>query len=326
MLKRIIKKILSKDWVVNYYWQRIPNGVYVFNYHRIGNRNSSLYDRSNFSCSEKALDAQITELKQHFEILNIEELDKLISTEKPFDKRYALITFDDGYIDNYTLAFPILKKHNVSAVFYLTTDYIETKHIAWWDEVAYLIRSAKGQRYTIPGDSKEFFFSPDNIESVIKDFMYYVKRIHTPTITTIIEHLRASFPEHYETLRNNNESLFLNWQQAKEMAKQGMELGSHTQSHTILSQLDDASQKKEIDGSKQIIENMTGVAVHSIAYPVGRRHCYTDQSTEIAMQSRYKFGFNNEPGINRTIENRYDINRICIDSCDIKHLKMNCIF
>ena len=51
-----------------------------------------------------------------------------------------LITFDDGYRDNYTLAFPILRKHGVQAVFFLPTAFIGTGKLPWWDVIAYIIK------------------------------------------------------------------------------------------------------------------------------------------------------------------------------------------
>jgi len=49
-------------------------------------------------------------------------------------ERIVIITFDDGYEDNYNLAFPILKKYGYVATIFLVSDYVNTDHIFYWDK------------------------------------------------------------------------------------------------------------------------------------------------------------------------------------------------
>ena len=119
-------------------WKSIPNGVYCFNYHRIGDPNETQFDPNVFSCTEAIFKQHLLFLKENFEIISIEELHSLYKREY-VDKKYAVITFDDGYLDNYQLAFPILKKYQVPACLFIATDFIDQKCIPWWDETAWYI-------------------------------------------------------------------------------------------------------------------------------------------------------------------------------------------
>ena len=98
-------------------WPILPNGIYCFNYHRIGNEENSQFDPNVFSCTAERFEQHIKFYHAEFTVISIENLIDLIENNSPLDKKYALITFDDGYIDNYSVAFPILKKHNITAAF-----------------------------------------------------------------------------------------------------------------------------------------------------------------------------------------------------------------
>ncbi len=60
-----------------------------------------------------------------------------------------LITFDDGYLDNYEVAFPILRSHGVQGVFFLVTDIIGSCNVPWWDHIAYVMNTARQRRFSL---------------------------------------------------------------------------------------------------------------------------------------------------------------------------------
>lgn len=67
-------------------------------------------------------DQHIAYLKASYQVVGLRELIERAPNGK--GKPLALVTFDDGYLDNYQNAFPILKKHGVSATFFVSTDHI----------------------------------------------------------------------------------------------------------------------------------------------------------------------------------------------------------
>ena len=237
-----------------------------------------------------------------------------------------MITFDDGYYDNYSVAFPVLKKHKVPGIFFLATELVGSPIIPWWDEIAYLLRNSCGNSYQLPSSSNLYHLDEKNIDDTIRRIIFEAKRLKNIAITQVVEHIRKSFPDAYNSLGNGKESLFMDWSDAIDMANNGMEIGSHTNSHQILSQLSDAEQKQEIATSKQIIEERLSREVVSIAYPVGRYHCFNEVTCNESELAGYKIAFNNEPGNNRKISNKYSINRICVDTNDINKMKYSTRF
>jgi peptidoglycan/xylan/chitin deacetylase (PgdA/CDA1 family) len=61
----------------------------------------------------------------------------------------VLITFDDGYLDNYEIAFPILRSHVVQGVFFLATSMVGSCQVPWWDHIAYLMKTARRRRFSL---------------------------------------------------------------------------------------------------------------------------------------------------------------------------------
>ncbi|MFT6907291.1 MAG: peptidoglycan/xylan/chitin deacetylase (PgdA/CDA1 family) [Oleiphilaceae bacterium] len=324
LLRQVIKKLLMSPKIVNLFWKNLPNGVYVYTYHRIGDKYATDYDRAVFSCTTEALEQQIIAINKNFKIITSEQLRKIVDTNERINDRYALITFDDGYLDNYNQAFPVLKKHKVPGIFYLPTDFIDSEIVPWWDEIAYLLRNSCNESYQLPEQPDIYFLDKNNIDAVIRKIISQAKLIKNISILEVLEDIRKNFPQalnKFNKLGNEEKTLFMNWMQAREMSDNGMEIGSHTMSHQILSQLSDKEQELEITQSKHIIEEKIGRKVLSIAYPVGLYNCYTEKSCTISKQADYIIGFNKEAGKNKTIANPYDIHRLSVDTDDLNLMK-----
>src|SRR5262245_45583277 len=108
------------------------SGVLGLNYHRIGEAGRSVYDRGLWSATADDFDAQVGWLKSHFDIIRPDDLPAALAARRG---RHVLITFDDGYRDNYADAFPVLKRHGVPATFFITTGFIDDARLSWWDEI-----------------------------------------------------------------------------------------------------------------------------------------------------------------------------------------------
>ncbi|OYW11516.1 MAG: polysaccharide deacetylase, partial [Planctomycetales bacterium 12-60-4] len=97
-------------------------GLLVLNYHRIGDGRHSPLDRNLWSATTEEFEQQVRAISRNFDVVGIDDLDSLVRHPRG---RYVLITFDDGYLDNYTEAFPILKSYNAKGVFFVTTGFLD---------------------------------------------------------------------------------------------------------------------------------------------------------------------------------------------------------
>ncbi|WOH36642.1 polysaccharide deacetylase family protein [Thalassotalea fonticola] len=317
------QRILQLSVVEKLCWHFKPHGLYVFNYHRIGDENDTAFDPHLFSCTQEHFKEQLEFYKNNFEVINIETLNSLIHSNKKINKRLALITFDDGYLDNYLHAYPLLKAANLPACFFIATDFIDQQKVPWWDEIAWLLKNNElHQEFIKKWQLPNGFQTLDSREQIY----LLLKKVKSDTKTTMEEKLiqirmdlnideRQVMPK---------EQLFMDWDMVREVSANGITIGSHTCSHRILSHLEEQEQTFEILQSKQKLETqLNGQPVRSFAYPVGGETSYNKSSTKCLEEFEYQMAFTFLPGINtRLNKNRFTLKRFAIsDNCNVETLK-----
>tara|TARA_R110000737_G_scaffold352845_3_gene400653 strand:+ start:795 stop:1787 length:993 start_codon:yes stop_codon:yes gene_type:complete len=322
MLKQIKQKAENLLGLYQLKWNRRPNALYCFNYHRIGDKNKTSFDPNVFSCDVARFEEHIKFFQKNFIILDSERLLKLIESGKPIDEKYAVITFDDGYIDNYTLAYPILKKLNCPAIFYIATDFISQHTLPWWDEVAWLVKN---------NDLNDFldlpWGFPKNIATIEKHkqiqlILRIIKDNKSTQVNEKMEILRAKATRNFDA-KLEQEKLFMDWDMLIEMNLNGIDIGSQTCSHRILSHLSNDEQLHEIVHSKTLLEEKIKKEIVSLAYPVGGSESYNKTTLDITLNAGFKFAFTFIPGINKSLErNQFTISRLSIDNqCSTNEIK-----
>ena len=139
---RLLESVATRRWPA----------LVVFTYHRIGYpgiRSNPYYDPV-ISATPDAFRDQLRFVRQWFSLVRLEEivgLDQsgLSSRAKPA----AVITFDDGYRDNFEMALPILREFDVPATFFIPTSFLQAPKLPWWDHVACAIKQTRCSRLAL---------------------------------------------------------------------------------------------------------------------------------------------------------------------------------
>ncbi len=280
----------------------------ILNYHRIGNADETPFDSGVFSATAEQLDSQLAYLKRRFHMATLEDVFAMMGGDSPRGTS-VLVTFDDGYLDNYTMAFPILRSHGVQAVFFLPTAFIGTGKLPWWDTIAYIIkRSAKKSIHLEYPEPAKFDLAVDGGKRASKEIL----RLFTHPAMKDPERFLADLEGECEVSRPKAETerCFLNWNEAREMQQHGMAFGSHTHSHEILTKLSPERQREEVRSSREILERQLNRRIDILAYPVGLKHCFSSDTVRVLEQAGYRAAFSFYGGWNRTGEIRpFDIRR-----------------
>ncbi|MBZ5626489.1 MAG: polysaccharide deacetylase family protein [Acidobacteriia bacterium] len=283
----------------------------VLNYHRVGNPDDDPFDPGVFSATADQLNEQISYLKRHVSLVTLPEaLAFADGTIKEKARRCrVLITFDDGYLDNYEVAFPILRSHGVQGAFFLVTNMVGSCYVPWWDHIAYLIKTGRQRRFCLRYPADLVVDVDENgMTKSLREVLSLYKRPENTDPARFIRELgeEGKGEELPGTLRR-----FLDWDEAREMIGGGMAIGSHTHSHPVLSQLGPEQQRKELAQSRALLREQLGIEADALAYPVGNTTSFSDQTRQIAREMGYRAAFSfhggtNLPGITRC----YDIKRV----------------
>lgn len=294
----------------------------ILNYHRIGNRENDPYDPGVFSATAEEFDEQLAFLKRHFVLVNLDEaIDFALGKEiRPRPKCRVLITFDDGYLDNYQLAAPILRAHGAQGVFFLPTAMVGSCQIPWWDRIAYIVRTARRRAFQLSYPTAlTVDLDRDGLYSTLRHVLNLYKRPENNNPDRFLAELQdatgGDIPP--EGVRR-----FLDWSEAAQMLASGMAIGSHCHSHTVLSQLPPEVQREEFTLSRALFKKHLGTEVDTLAYPVGQRTSFTQESQRLARECGYRAAFSFYGGISRAGRvNPYDISRVGVDGVSRDRLR-----
>lgn len=201
-------------------------------------------------------------------------------------KNKIIITFDDGYEDNYKYAFPILKQYNLQAIFFITINFIEKIQYMWIDIL---------NNYAI---SKNI-----SIEE-FKNLSKKIKRLSIKERENFLEDLIIK-----EKLENDNS---MDWSQLEDMKENGHIIANHTLNHPNFSRENKDTIFNEISMAKEIIEKKLNIKDIYFAYPdgdIGNQ----EVTLKILKESGYKYAFTTKRGVwDEKIDNSLLINRIPI--------------
>ena len=127
-------------------------GLIVLTYHRIAEPGADPFYDPVISATAESFRSEIEWLRRHVRVLALPEVVSMMESGSRQSEPCALVTFDDGYRDNFELAAPILSELNVPATFFLPTAFLESPRLPWWDEVAYVIKRTRASRLVLARD------------------------------------------------------------------------------------------------------------------------------------------------------------------------------
>jgi len=263
---------------------------------------------------------EIKYLSKNHTILRLEDLMEAIIKKRNLPYRSVVITFDDGYRNFYTNAYPILKKYQIPAALFLPAGLINTEKMLWWDEVNYLI---------LNHCSETIHYSPDlcplslqqklgkikldclnNRRKAAEILIEELKGIPNKKKELILKDLKVKNRLDKQKNILNKNYLLMTWDQVREVSKNGISIGSHSLTHPILINLEPDEIIKEIKDSKNIIEKEIGKTVNLFCYPNGKRGFFNSFTKEILKKSGFLCACSSIEGTNNLDTDLFELRRI----------------
>jgi peptidoglycan/xylan/chitin deacetylase (PgdA/CDA1 family) len=271
--------------------------LFVLMYHRVLESDECEGVEEGIYVAPDVFDCQVAFLKNHFELIDFADLKEIQNGKRTPQKPLCMITFDDGWEDNYRRAFPVLKKHGAKAVIFLTTGLVGTNKRFWFDTVYRLILQNHHNQTFL--EMLKTIFMRENLSfpaetTDAKDFakaaLGEMKRIEGKTLLNQVQQLEGMFSGLKE------ERTLLHELEVREMQKAGVEFQSHGKRHLILTRLSKEDAREEMVQSKRDLElSITAREPLAFAFPNGD---YSDDLVEAVRQSGYDFAVTTEAGWN----------------------------
>lgn len=212
-------------------------------------------------------DAVCSWLKAYFHVLPLDQaVQQLQAGSLP--SRAAAITFDDGYADNHQVAMPILRKHGLTATFFVTTGYLDGG-MMWNDAVIESIRRT----------AKPVLAANGIVGVALEELQIGSEAEKGPAIQAVINRIKYLEPEQRKEFTTQladrlevvlPTDLMMTSAQVRDMRSNGMLIGAHTVTHPILALLDESQVAREAGESKRFLEELLGERVGLFAYPNGK--------------------------------------------------------
>jgi peptidoglycan/xylan/chitin deacetylase (PgdA/CDA1 family) len=285
------------------------------------------------SVSPSNFEKQMYILKKSGLVVHLEDL--IVQDDEKKLRPSIVLTFDDGYIDNFLAAKPILEKFELPATFFISSKHIGTKKEFWWDELAgLLLLSRKLPRkitLSVNGDNQAFLLTGEEIldGSLFKKIKKwkYTQNPSTQRGQICMDIWKLLSPlcynEQQKALGQLKEQVGIESKaraeycsmtedQIVELANHPLfSIGGHTVSHPFLTSVSDELQAYEIIQNKRYLENLTGLKINSFAYPMG---IFNNTTIQILKQQGYKAAFTTKHQAIHGNCDIYQLGRVQIDN------------
>lgn len=243
------------------------------------------------------------------QIKNFEKKNGLINSyeELFISSDKFLPTFDDGFKDH-IFAAEVLKKHNSIGIFFIPTLPLKNNIILDVHKTHLILGKVRSfealnelEKYLYKNKITNFYKNNEKIKykSAYKDQIDEDKKKEFKKIMNyygdlklkhkILDYLLKKFD-----INTKPKNYYLNKKEIKYLKSIGMIIGSHSESHTLLSRLSYKEQFKELNNSKIFLEKIINKSIDTFCYPFGRKISYNDNTLKILKKLKYKFAYSVE--------------------------------
>jgi peptidoglycan/xylan/chitin deacetylase (PgdA/CDA1 family) len=268
--------------------------------------------------SRETFARQVALLKRRFVPLTLDEFTARMENGQPFASSSCLVTFDDGWRDNFTNALPILRDHGVPAVVFLPVNFIGQQRLFWREALTHLM--VELVRHTRRDSSMAQRCRPllrsIGLERVLEateadprpfviDVIASQTGLKAQVVEPLLPRLSAELGIRVEDLRTPD--TFIDWEQAAAMSRDGIAFGGHGADHRLLTDISPDAADREIGTARDMMRRAFNGTVPTFSYPNG------SWSADVVGRVRaagYRLAFTTVPGSVSCNDDRFTVKRL----------------
>lgn len=302
--KWLVATLLYATGVLQWRLRRVLHGrTLVLMYHRVltPEQTDRCWSHRAIIVERQTFARHMAAVRRYFDVTSLNELESRLGSAASSDRPACLVTFDDGWLDTYREAWPILRRYEIPAVVFLPVAFIGSGERFWQERLAALLfelwdacgsDAALRARATPVLEALDFsvlLTAPaGRIRQVAMDLAQQQKRVDSTAAAATIATLRSVLGHEADGSMDG----FMNWDQVREMAGAGIAFGAHSVTHRILTTLSLAEVREEAAGSRDALVRELG-SVTAFSYPNGG---WNAEVAGAVRDAAFRVAFSTAPG------------------------------
>ena len=264
----------------------------VLTYHRVADPKTTpkLHPRI-ISATPENFARQMRHLAKHYCVISMEELLDAVERKAHIPDGAVLITFDDAYTDFNEIAWPILQYYRLPVTLFVPTAYPDQPQRAfWWDRLYQAITFTTRAEWSINGLGTLSLHTTEQRTNSLRLVQNHVKTLPHVDAVQFVDAVCYKLGKEQKT-----EKTVMSWDEIRQLAKYGVTIGAHTQTHPIMTKLTSEAAQQEISGSLQDLHHHLGHVLPIFCYPDGG---HNDKIIELLKQNGVKLALTTLRGLN----------------------------
>jgi len=262
-------------------------------YHRVVDPNADPVngDPNIISATPEAFAKQMRLLARYYTPIGAADLEASVRGGPPLPPRGVLVTFDDGYRDFATHAWPALKANRVPAILFVPTAYPDRPRLFWWDEVWQMLDRSTRREVSISGIGRVDLQTRQDRLGLMGFLRQHMRPLPPRLLHDLMAELRVALGVTIDPV-----SAVLTWDELRSLAREGVTIASHGRHHDSMPALSDQEVIEDIEGSQADLHRELGTRASTFSYPFG----HYDPRASTALKARgfavaFATGFGRNP-------------------------------
>jgi len=326
MVKNWIKRALIWSKTLRLAAQFRARGVAILMYHSVmENPAIEANTLGGIIHSTDTFRAQMELVAGGYNPVGLDEALRFVRGEQDLPRRSVVVTFDDGYADNYEVAATVLEQVGIPAVFYVAVDCVEHAKLPWPGRLRHAFYSTKKKSR---GEQNGSVWPLDNFERKNRAFLKacddcckFAGKIQEEFVARIEHELDVEPPCH-------SKRLMMNWDQVRGLVAKGHTVGSHTMTHPNMAYVDEHELYREFSESKRRLEQVLNSPIVHFSYPCpALSPHWVEHTVKVSREVGYQTAVTSNLGLAKKGDNPLCLRR-ALPTRDVEglHWNLECTF